>query len=315
MKTAGALLVAITASVLINWAIYLQKKAVLDLPEVKAKLSWELIRAFITNKPWLLAQMANVSGFALYVVALSIAPVSIVEPIIASGVVIPALLSMRNLGEKPRSLDFVGMSMSILGVILIGLSLLKGLPEDELIHPYEVWVIAGVLFALAAAVPLLMKGSPNRQAAGLGISVGLLFGIAAVFTRLLLMFWGDDWALFVAFTIACIAGYLPGFIVLQAALQKGMAVVVAPIYNGIMEFVPIVMGMVVLNEKFPHNADGSLNVPLTAIRITAFVLIIGGTVILSARAEGGEEEMVAPAGEAAILKEMREHPKGGDDGS
>ncbi len=95
-----------------------------------------------------------------------------------------------------------------------------------------------------------------------------------------------------------------------------MAVVVAPIYNGIMEFVPIVMGMVVLNEKFPHNADGSLNVPLTVVRIIAFALIIAGTVILSARAEGGEAEMVAPASEAAVFREMREHPDdgGGDSG-
>jgi drug/metabolite transporter (DMT)-like permease len=313
MKTVVALLVAVAGSILINWAIYLQKKAVLDLPEVKAKLSWTLVKAFITNKPWILAQAANISGFALYIVALSFAPVSIVEPIIAAGVIIPALLAMRNLGEKPRTLDFVGMGLSILGVILIGLSLLEGLPEDVLIHPYEVWVIAAVIFGLAALVPWMMRnGSANRQAAGLGISVGLLFGIAAVFTRLLLMYWGDSWPLFIIFTLACIAGYLPAFILLQAALQKGMAVVVAPIYNGIMEFVPIVMGMVVLNEKFPHHTDGSLNVPLTALRIIAFVSIITGTVLLSARAEGGEAELVAPGSGAEILREMREHPRKDD---
>jgi uncharacterized membrane protein len=284
VKTLLALLVAVAGSVLINWAIFLQKKAVLSLPEVKAKLSWSLVRSFVTNRPWLLAQAANVSGFALYMVALSLAPVSIVEPIIASGVVIPAWLAIRNLGEKPRKVDFLGMGMSVLGVTFIALSLLEGLPEDVLIHPYEVWIVAAAIFGAAIAVPLLMRGNPNREAAGLGVSVGLLFGIAAVFTRLLLMYWSKDWPLFVIFTAACIAGYLPGFIVLQAALQRGMATVVAPIYNGIMEVVPIVLGMVVLNEKFPRSHL------LTALRLTAFALVIAGTVLLSARAEAGEPQ-------------------------
>jgi len=279
VKTVLALLVAAAASVLINTAIFLQKRAVLSLPEVKVKLSWSLIRSFITNRPWLLAQAANVSGFALYMAALSFAPVSIVEPIIASGVVIPSWLAMRHLGEKPRRLDFLGMGMSVLGVTFIALSLLEGLPEDVLVHPYEIWVVAAVIFGAAIAVPLLMRGNPSREAAGLGISVGLLFGIAAVFTRLLLMYWGKDWPLFIVFTAACIAGYLPGFVVLQAALQRGMATVVAPIYNGIMEVVPIVLGMVVLNEKFPKSPI------LTALRLCSFALIIGGTVMLSIRAE------------------------------
>ncbi len=264
---------------LINTAIFLQKRAVLSLPEVRARLSWGVIKAFITNRPWLLAQAANVSGFALYMAALSFAPVSIVEPIIASGVVIPAWLAMRNLGEKPRKLDLLGMGMSVLGVVFIALSLMEGLPEDVLDHPLEIWLIAAAVFGLSLAVPLLMRGKPGREAAGLGVSVGLLFGIAAVFTRLTLMFWNDEWLLFALFAAACVAGYLPGFIVLQAALQRGMTAVVAPIYNGIMELVPIALGMLVLNERLPDSPV------LTALRLAAFALIIAGAVTLSARAE------------------------------
>lgn len=279
MKTALALLVAVAGSVLINAAIFLQKRAVLSLPQVRARLSWDLIKAFITNRLWLLAQAANVSGFTLYMAALSFAPVSVVEPIIASGVVIPAWLAMRHLGEKPRRLDFLGMGMSVLGVIFIALSLMEGLPEDVLEHPLEIWFIAAAVFGLATAIPLLMRGRPQREAAGLGVSVGLLFGIAAVFSRLTLLYFNDDWLLFTLFAVACVAGYLPGFIVLQAALQRGMTAVVAPIYNGIMELVPIVLGLLVLNERLP----GSF--PLAALRLAAFVMIIVGAVILSTRAE------------------------------
>jgi drug/metabolite transporter (DMT)-like permease len=293
MRESLAIAIAITAALLLNYAIYLQKKAVVSLPEVKAKLSWTTIKAFITNGPWLLAQVVNVSGFVLYSVALALAPVSVVEPIIASGVVLLAYLAIRNLGEVPRKIDLVAMGASVLGVILLGVSLAEGLPKDVLRHPVEIWFIAAVLLSLAIVIPVLMrKGSGNTQAAGLGISVGLFFGMAAVFQRLLMLNLGHDWALVGVFVVACIATYLPAFIILQAALQKGMAMIVAPIYNGLMEFVPIILGMLVLNEGFPQN-----NV-LRVFRVLAFVLILTGTVILSQRAEGAE----LPSTEAGALE-------------
>jgi multidrug transporter EmrE-like cation transporter len=281
MREFLAISIAIVAALLLNYSIYLQKKAVGALPEVKARLSWATVKAFITNKPWLLAQTFNVSGFVLYSVALALAPVSIVEPIIASGVVLLAYLAIRNLGEKPRVIDYYAMSASVLGVILLGVSLAEGLQKDALRHPIEIWAVAGGILSLAVIIPLLMRGgSGNKQAAGLGISVGLFFGTAAVFQRLLMINLGHDWALAGIFVVLCIATYLPAFIILQAALQKGMAMIVAPIYNGLMEFVPIVLGMAVLNEGFPQS-----NL-LRVFRILAFALILAGTVVLSQRAEG-----------------------------
>ena len=283
MRESLAIAIAIVAALLLNWAIYLQKKAVLDLPEVKAKISWTLVKAFITNKPWMLAQIVNVSGFALYSVALALAPVSIVEPIIASGVVLLAYLAIKNLDEKPRRIDYFAMSASVLGVIFLGVSLAEGIPKDVLRHPLEIWFVAAGVLLLAVVLPIFMRGgSNNTQAAGLGVSVGLFFGMAAVFQRLLMLNIGHNWVLVVVFIAACIATYVPAFIILQAALQKGMAMVVAPIYNGLMEFVPIVLGMAVLNEGFPQS-----NV-LKVLRILAFALILMGTVILSQRAEGDE---------------------------
>ncbi len=283
MRESLAIAIAIVAALLLNWAIYLQKKAVLDLPEVKAKISWTLVKAFITNKPWMLAQIVNVSGFALYSVALALAPVSIVEPIIASGVVLLAYLAIKNLDEKPRRIDYFAMSASVLGVIFLGVSLAEGIPKDVLRHPLEIWFVAAGVLLLAVVIPIFMRGgSNNTQAAGLGVSVGLFFGMAAVFQRLLMLNIGHNWVLVVVFIAACIATYVPAFIILQAALQKGMAMVVAPIYNGLMEFVPIVLGMAVLNEGFPQS-----NV-LKVLRILAFALILMGTVILSQRAEGDE---------------------------
>jgi hypothetical protein len=188
----------------------------------------------------------------------------------------------------------MAMAMSVVGVALIGVSLAQGLPKDKLEHGWEVVLFSIVIIGLAIIIPLLMRGTQAKLSVGLGISVGLFFGIAAVYQRLVMLYLvnvSTHWHLFLVFLVLCIATYIPAFILLQAALQKGMAIIVAPVYNGLMELVPILVGMMALNEAFPASDV------LKAVRILAFVLILTGTVILSQRAEAEEGFEGFPAGE------------------
>ena len=143
-------------------------------------------------------------------------------------------------------------------------------------------------------MPLVVGRKPgNSQGAALGISAGLLFGLAGVVTRLLALNWGKDWASAAIFAVACVLTYVPAFIIFQAGLQRGLAVVVVPIYSGLVEFSPILIGMIALRESLPHNAF------LAVLRLLAFGLILAGTIILSYGAEEVEEEAVEPAVELA----------------
>lgn len=287
MKTFLAIACTISASLAFNYAMYMQKKAVDTLPEVKFQVSWTVMKAFLTNKRWVASMGVVVVGSVAYAYALTIAPISIVQPIMASGVALLAYLAIKNLGEKPRRVDLVAIGLSILGVVCIGISLAEGLPEDVRHNATALWIFTGAVVLLSVVIPLLMRGASSSQfAAGLGISVGLLYGISAVFAKLLLVDWSNQWSakgiavLFSSvFLIAWAATLVPAFIVLQAALQKGMAVVVVPILAGLSQLVPIAVGMVALHEKFPSNPA------LTVVRILGFGLILTGTVILSRRAE------------------------------
>ena len=298
MREFFAISCAVVAALALNYAIYLEKKAVGSLPEVEFKHLWTTTKAFITDKPWMSAQIINITGFVLYSVALAFAPVSIVEPIVASGVVLLAYLAIKRLGEKPRRIDYFAMGMTVLGVIFIAISLAEGLPKDQLSHGWEIPLFSFIIIGLAIVIPLFMRGSPARLSVGLGISVGLFFGIAAVYQRLLMLYLvniSTHWELFLVYLVACIATYAIAFVLLQAALQRGMAIIVAPVYNGLMELVPIVIGTLALGEVFPTS-----NL-LKALRILAFILIMTGTVILSQRAEAKEVPQAYPTG----TKELR----------
>lgn len=298
METVIAIACAVVSAITINYAVYLQKKALATLPEVKFQLSWPVLKAFITNRTWMASIAIILAGGGVYAVAMTLAPVSVVQPIIGSGVAFLAYLAIKNLGERPRRIDLYAIGLNILGVILIGVSLLQGIPESVPHDNTSLWIFTGVLLLLAVTVPILMRGrSGTRQAAGLGISVGLLYGMAAIFAKLMLVDWKNQWpdkGLMVVFSsiflIAWLMTLLPGFGIMQAALQKGLAVVVVPIVTGLAQLVPIIGGAVALKEPFPENPF------LTALRILAFCMILTGTIILSKRAEEAGPDTAVESG-------------------
>lgn len=293
MSTFLAILCAIGASLLFNYAMYAQKKAVADLPAVKLEFSIPTLKAFLSNGPWVRSMLYVLVGSALYAYALATAPVSIVQPIMASGVALTAYLAVKNLGEKPRRSDLVAIGLSITGVVLIGLSLAEGLPKDVKHSAVSLWIFTAALIVVSIAIPLAMaRGSDARKAAGLGIAVGLLYGVSAVFAKLLLVDWSAQWSargvmvvFSSVFVIAWAVTLVPAFIILQAALQKGLAIVVVPLMAGLSQLVPIAMGMIALHEKLPRSPL------LVAMRILAFALILVATVMLSRRSE----EAAAPS--------------------
>jgi drug/metabolite transporter (DMT)-like permease len=304
MATIIAVAMAVGGTICFNYGAYLQKVVVVKLPKIELNLKWSVLKAFLTNKQWLIAIGVTVIGAVFYAVAITMAPVSIVQPIVGAGVALLAYLAIKNLGEKPRKQDLIAIGMSILGVILIGVSLAEGVPKKAPPHkPGVLWIFCAVVVLLAAVIPLLMRGSGNRQAAGLGISVGLLFGLTAIFARLMFVDWANQWSsegILVLFSSVFLLGwalaYFPALLISQAALQRGMAIIVMPLVAGLSQVIPIVGGMLALGEKFPKNTA------LIIVRIIAFCMILVATVILSRRAEEELEE--APEHEEAVTPQL-----------
>jgi drug/metabolite transporter (DMT)-like permease len=275
MKEVLAIGIAFSASFCVNYSTYMQKRAVDALPRLNVRISWAVIRSFITNRPWLAAMCVDALGTALFLIALIYLPVSIVEPIITAGIALLAYLAIKNLGERPGRADFLAMGATALGVIFLAISLAEGLPETKTFHPVELWAVATATVAVAVAVPLaLYLSGRGSLAAGLGASGGLFIGIAAVFSRLLMGNFSGQWYLWLP---VCVLTYPLGFLVFQAGLQRGNAVVVAPIYNGLVVSVPIVVGTLALNERLPES------LLLMGMRVAAFALIAVGAVVLSRR--------------------------------
>ncbi len=287
MITVLAVICAVAASLGFNYTAYLQKVAVDKLPRVTFKISKEvfgIIRAFLRSRTWLVSLAVMLISSVLYSVSLVFIEVSIVTPIVASGIAFLAYLAIKNLGEKPRKIDLLAIGINITGVILIGVSLAEKVSgngkENALkFNPWAVWLVGAGIVGLAILFPLIMRsGGQSKESIGLGISVGLLYGMTAIFARILLYNFSKGY-IFNPYVLGWAGVCIPAFIIWQAALQRGLAVIVVPIQAGIAQLVPILLGMIILYEKLPKNLI------LAAIRILGFLLILVGTIILSRRSE------------------------------
>ncbi|KAL0680890.1 hypothetical protein Bca4012_047737 [Brassica carinata] len=96
----------------------LQKKGTIILPPLSLKL--KVIRAYAGNKPWALGFLMDIFGALLMLRALSLAPVSVVQPVSGCGLAILSVFSHFYLKEVMNVFDWIGITMAGIGTIGVG---------------------------------------------------------------------------------------------------------------------------------------------------------------------------------------------------
>ncbi|KAM0938265.1 putative magnesium transporter NIPA [Dioscorea sansibarensis] len=96
----------------------LQKKGTVILPPLSFKL--KVIRAYAFNKLWIIGFLMDIAGALLMLRALSLAPVSVIQPVSGCGLAILSVFSHFYLKEVMNALDWVGIAFAGAGTIGVG---------------------------------------------------------------------------------------------------------------------------------------------------------------------------------------------------
>src|SRR5262245_66363374 len=81
------------------------------------------IRLLLSDRSWLLGFAMESGGFLLYVAALALAPLSLVQSIAAGGIGVLAFASAR-MAKRPLSrVELTGVLLSVLGLAAVAVSL------------------------------------------------------------------------------------------------------------------------------------------------------------------------------------------------
>ena len=266
--TVVALVLALASTTLTNIAYLREHDAAAALPALSLRRPLHSAQALLTDRTWLGGFALESAGFALYVVALALAPLTLVQSITAGGIGILALVSARIGRVRLGRLELIGVVVSMLGLLALAVSLVGGSGEGS------GGSTGGILLWLAvtagAAVVALALG---RRFGGLGVAEGiaggLFFAIGDISVKV-----ATQGGARTGLAVGVIVGYSLGTAFLQLGYQKRGALTVAGLATLLTNAVPIAAGTVVLGEPVPSGALG-------ALRILAFAAVTVGAILLA----------------------------------
>ena len=267
-QTVIALVLALAATTLTNVAYLREHDAAAALPALSLRRPLHSVQALLTDRSWLIGFALESGGFTLYVAALALAPLTLVQSVSAGGIGILAFVSARMRRRRLGRHELAGVLVSMLGLLALAVSLAGGSGEGRGGSTSEIllWLLAT---AGAAAVALGLGRRFGSLAVAEGIAGGLFFSIGDISVKV-----ATQGGARTAFGIGVIVGYSLGTVFLQFGYQKGGALTVAGLATLLTNALPIAAGTVVLGEPVPSGAYG-------ATRIVAFAAVTLGAILLA----------------------------------
>ncbi len=268
MTIAIALLLALVSTTLTNLAYVRQHAAATDLPALSLARPVQAVRMLLADPRWRRGFALEASGYLLYAAALAVAPLALVQSAAAGGIGILAYLSRRISGHRVGRRTMIGVMLSVVGLLSLGLSLQSGPTAGHTGSIALVLVWLGGTAAAAAAVYVLGRPVLPRVVV-CGIAGGLCFSVGDIATKL-----ATQWGPRSAFVVAVFLGYGAGTSLLQLGYQAGAALTVAGLATLLANVLPIAAGTVLLEEPVPSGALGGA-------RVFAFFAVTAGAVLLT----------------------------------
>ncbi|XP_022754672.1 probable magnesium transporter NIPA9 isoform X3 [Durio zibethinus] len=170
----------------------LQKKGTVILPPLSFKL--KVIRAYAVNKSWVIGFLMDICGALLMLRALSLAPVSVIQPVSGCGLAILSVFSHFYLQEVMNVIDWMGITLAGIGTIGVG----AGGEEQEassvsiLQLPWLAFVVVIVFVLLNGWLRICKRQRREQELVEYevveeiiyGLESGILFGMASVISKM-----------------------------------------------------------------------------------------------------------------------------------
>jgi drug/metabolite transporter (DMT)-like permease/uncharacterized protein YbaR (Trm112 family) len=293
--THAGIAIALVATTIYNVGFVLEKRALTYLPAIDAHRIWSLLRTLFTAPGWLAGFAFILVGMVLQLIVLSLEPLTVAQPLQASGVVVTILLSRLVLRERLGRIELVCIAVLVASVVLLSLSSGHGSAAGTHADALSVTLAALPGFGLAAGIYWSAQRSARarhrqrRPASGIsyGLCAGLMYGVAGLALKALsaALFSGHrEHSLLIA---AALSPYLyvalgcmaAGLCLFQTALQRSPASIVVPLGAIISTGYLIVIGSWLFHERLPSSPL------LLSLRLVGGIAAVLVPIVLAVTAE------------------------------
>lgn len=264
----------------------LQKKGTIILPPLSFK--FKVLRAYAFNKAWVMGFLMDIFGAFLMLLALSQAPVSVIQPVSGCGLAILSIFSHFYLKESMNAVDWIGIALAGIGTIGVG----AGGEEQKassisIFHlPWLAFVVSILFVILSGWLRVYRRQRREQELIQYevveeiiyGLESGILFGISSVISKTGFVFLEQGFSkllvpICVSISVCCSAC---GFIYQTQGLKHGRAIVVSTCAAVASIVTGVLAGMLALGEKLPSAPTARFSLLL------GWLFIIIGVVLLVA---------------------------------
>jgi multidrug transporter EmrE-like cation transporter len=293
------ILLALTCAFVSNLGFFFKHRGACEVAKVDIRRPFRTARNLYSSKWFAIGMGIACSAWIFHVAALAVAPISVVQVVLAGGVVMIGVMAQRLFGVQVGRRQWCGLALTCLGLILLAATFPHSSDgaHSSFNTPAMIAFEAG-LFGIGGLLIMGPRvGAPaEHHGVMLGAASGVLFGVSDVAIKALTGIAGDGiigvvTSPWLAVTIAASVG---AFFSSARGLQDGDAVSVIAITGTAANITTVAAGIIVFGDPLPGTTVGIV------LQAFAFVLVIVASALTpSPGGHGAPSRGAVAAGAAA----------------
>jgi drug/metabolite transporter (DMT)-like permease len=266
------LLLALLCAFATNLAFLWKHRGAVAAPEIDMRHPLASAAGLFRSKWWTVGFGVALIAWVLHVVALALAPISLVQAVISGGLVFLAVLADRWFGFELGRREWMGVGLTALGLAFLGLTVQSGSEGSH--SSYSIsgmiafeggMIVIGSLLLLSHRVEQLR----HRHGVLLGAAAGILFGVSDISIKALTgTVPGDLISIVSPWTMVALLASIAAFYASARALQVGEGVSTIAITAVAANASAIIGGILVFGDPLGDDAFAIV------ARACAFMLVL-----------------------------------------
>jgi drug/metabolite transporter (DMT)-like permease len=277
-------LFALCAAVFMAIGIVVRQRATIDVPSEQG-VSAVMFTTLLRRPLWWAGTAAAVAGYGFQALALIKGSLILVQPLLVSALLFALPLSARLAGRRVTRGEWLWAGVLTTGLAVFVLLARPGRSEHtaSLTVATVVTVVCAVI--IVGCVVLAVKIGGWQRATLLGVAVGVLFGVVAVLTKIVMHILDQRGAMSLLATPAPYALVVLGVVATllqQSAFHAGALHATVPTMLVLEPVVAVFLGAIVLGEELEAGR-------YQAIALTAAIAAMTAATVALGRDEGAYE--------------------------
>ena len=293
MSSFLGIILALACALTTNIGFLYKHRGACAAPRVDMRRPWQSAKALFASPLFTIGWVIGAGAWVFHVAAMSVAPLSIVQAVLAGGMVLLAVMAEQMLGCRLGRRQWIGLALTAVGLMLLGFTLPAAhgaqskFSTPGLIAFEAVLIGAGTLLILGPSM-----GAPQEHHGYmLGAASGMLFGVSDVAIKAISGMVGAHGlaGLLSPWLFVCVAASVAAFYASAKAFQDGEAVPVIAVTGTAANVAGIVGGFIVFGDPLPTS-------PVSVVlQCLAFALVVGAAWLMPAPVRAGTPSVATAA--------------------